>query len=167
MSTTFSPVETDLGNGAWAFTCSCGNSAPETFPSYADASMRLEMFKAAPYLRPGCNVDCLFYGPTISPVMPEGFLEVNVSMVNAVDVFDALGIEGEARTEGGLMSAEEFEGRVLMALAVAPVSAERPTITEGRLVDCGRPEGYLQGVLERLRAVAQWAREREVDVSWC
>lgn len=191
MSVTFAPVTT--GTGTWEARCMCVEDAPApqaSFGSYGDASMWLSLYKAAPYALRGCTDEmCLAYGPYLSEVQSEGSApSVNVSNMNARDLLDVLGIEVVDGDLWGTMSAEDFEGRVLMALAVAPVSAERLTEQakagqvvigpEGIGIDpsreaegatfvlCGRPEGYVQERLESLREVATFAREHGLEVSW-
>lgn len=191
MSVTFAPVTT--GTGTWEARCACVEDAPKaqaTFESYGDASMWLSLYNASPYALEGCTDEmCVAYGPMLSEVQSQGVApEVNVSNINARDLLDVLGIEVVDGDLWGTLSAEDFEGRVLMALAVAPVSAERLTeeakagqVTFGpngvgidpsgeakgaTFILCGRPEGYVQERLESLREVAAFAREHGLDVTW-
>lgn len=111
--------------------------------------------------------------------------EVNVSVYNAMTLLDALGVDyryeptederehdclGLAGVElvGGL-DAQDFMGRVLTALAVAPQSAEVPAhaaVGAPNVVNCGRREGYLQEKLVALHEVAQFAADHGRDVQW-
>ncbi|MEU3708368.1 hypothetical protein AB0E82_39530 [Streptomyces anulatus] len=87
---------------------------------------------------------------------------VNMANANAARVLGALGYAEPC----GVDDAESFLGRVLIALAVDPVDAGRPATAKGRLIDCGRPQGYVQERLGELRALAEFARERRLDVVW-
>lgn len=180
MSVTFAPATT--GTGTWEVRCYCAEFAPKVqaeFGSYSDASMWLSLYKAAPYALAGCtDEDCAIYGPHLSEVqVQQGAPSVNMSNSNAVSVMEALGLitsdSGEDFDLCGSLPAEDFEGRILMALAVAPVSAVRPTYTEGGaegegalMVHCGRPEGYVQDRLNALREVVMFAREHDLSIDW-
>lgn len=119
--------------------------------------------------------------------------EVNVSNTNARYILEILGIGGskedafgdypldddrllneeqafeEYEDLCGDRAAEDFLGRVLMGLAVAPVSAEVPAHAVGvpNFIDCGREEGYAQDVLNRLYVVAEFAQKNNRRVVWC
>lgn len=177
MSVTFAPVTT--GTGQWEARCYCVDSADEQpmdkFASYEDAVQWLDSYKAAPYALPGCKDDfCLGVGPALYEVQAQkNAPKVNVSNRNAADLLDVLGIRSKERDWKsdlcGTLSADAFDGHILTALAVAPVSAERPTIESQKgphMIDCGRPEGYIQTRLEELRDVAAFAREHGLAVSW-
>ncbi|MFJ6354803.1 hypothetical protein ACIQKB_35770 [Streptomyces sp. NPDC092046] len=88
--------------------------------------------------------------------------EVNMANANAARVLGVLGY-GEL---AGDAEAEDFLGRVLVALALTPEDAGRPATAEGRFVDCGRREGYVQERLEELRELAEDARARRLTVYW-
>lgn len=137
--------------------------------------------------------DCFEYGIFLKaldggPASPE----VNMANGNVRPVLEALGLAPDGADFGdiccGSAEAEDFLGRVLMALGVAPVSAERPvqiwatadnlarTSVEGRLayetpvgptwVECGVPEGYVQTRLTQLLEVAAFAVECGREVCW-
>ena len=87
--------------------------------------------------------------------------EVNMSNSNAHRVALTLGIDLEEWGWAGEMDAQEFLGRVLLALALEPEDAGIPpheVPTGGpRLIECGRREGYLQERLGHLHDLAQHA----------
>lgn len=90
--------------------------------------------------------------------------DVNVSNGNARVVLDALGfVEDDLYGE---LDAELFLGRILLAEAVSPVDAGRPTVRTGNFVECGRDEGYLQHRLSQLRSLAEWARLHDATITW-
>ncbi|MFD9047753.1 hypothetical protein, partial [Streptomyces zaomyceticus] len=78
---------------------------------------------------------------------------VNMANANAARVLDVLGFDELC----GEVGARDFLGRVLMALALEPEDAGRPSSVEGRVVDCGRPVGYVQARLEELRVLGEEA----------
>lgn len=88
--------------------------------------------------------------------------EVNMANANATRVLSVLGYDELA----GNAEADDFLGRVLVALALVPVDAGRPATAEGRFVDCGRRVGYVQERLEELRELAEGARLRGLPVYW-
>jgi hypothetical protein len=91
-----------------------------------------------------------------------GDLDVNISNANARRVLESLGFTDEAASAelSGATSAEDFLGRVLLALAIEPEDPGVP-ITQYQdapwLIDCGRRVGYLQAVLDNLRDLAEAA----------
>lgn len=93
---------------------------------------------------------------------------VNMSNGNAAHLLATLGFDTDELL--GSTSAEDFLGRVLVALAVAPIDAGIPAhdISEGgaQVVNCGRPEGYTQHRLDQLRTLAEFARSHDANVSW-
>jgi hypothetical protein len=95
--------------------------------------------------------------------------EVNLSNANAVGVLRLLGITPE-NTEnfwnGGSLPAEDFLGRVLIALAVNPADAGVPATQEGNFIDAGRREGYFDERLGELRDIAEKAFAEGGKVQW-
>lgn len=111
---------------------------------------------------PYCYVD-------VTPVVVEP--EVQVSNVNSVSLLSVLGLGSDSGEDFsdtclGSLPAEDFLGRVLLASAVAPVSAEVPTFREENMVFGGRVEGYVQGKLDALYDVALFAVENGREVMW-
>lgn len=97
-------------------------------------------------------------------------LAVNMSSSNAFRVCQSLGIDLEAEGWCGSMTAEDFLGRILVALAIEPVSAGIPSHEVPgpgvRMIECGRPEGYLQERLGQLRELADWAVANNAEISF-
>lgn len=109
-------------------------------------------------------------------------LEVNMCNGNAVRVAEALGIDLDADGWCGGTSAEDFQGRVVMALALSPVDEGMPSfqlapgdnagifgvVQEGgpRIIQGARRPGYLQERLGQLHELAQWATANEAEVQW-
>lgn len=179
MSVTFHVDTTPTGS--FEVHCGCrydSGEAQGTFASYEAADAWMGTYRAAPYPLPGCSDDtCLAYLPMIQPVFEHADApSVNMANGNAVEVLRALGLveveTGEVDFCGAL-PAEDFLGRILLALALEPISAERPSMQmlgEGNgatVVLSGRREGYMQERLADLRSVAAYAQERGLDVIWC
>jgi hypothetical protein len=159
MSVTFSPEFVD---GPHQIGCPCNGAAPVgQYPDYRSAYQA-----AVAGARNGCkNPYCEFFAIVEVNAAPD----VNVSNHNAAEILDVLGIRVGDRFEdrcAGSMSGEDFLGRVLVALAVAPVDAGVPAVRVGNFVECGRPEGYAQVQLGALRTVAQYAADRKLQLVW-
>jgi hypothetical protein len=88
-----------------------------------------------------------------------------MSNANARTVLDALGYAGED-LEIGEADPTDFLGRVVLALALAPVDGGRPEIVEGRTVKCARPEGYRQQRLHELYDLAAAAEATGDLIVW-
>lgn len=127
----------------------------------------------------------MFYAPISADVLfvssPED-MEVNMSNTNAHRVCQALGIDLDPDWCGD-MAAEDFLGRVLMALAISPADEGMPshvlqpgddagallgTVREdGPTIIAGaRRPGYLQERLTELHDLALWAVANEAVVMW-
>lgn len=105
-------------------------------------------------------------------------LEVNMSNANAAQVCAALGVS-LAPDWCGNMAADDFLGRVLVAMAVAPADpgmpsyellpgdADRPMWAgDATVIQGARPAGYLQERLTQLHALALWAVENDKIITW-
>lgn len=93
--------------------------------------------------------------------------EVNMANGNAAQILDLLGVDD---IDGGVLPAQDFLGRVLLAQALASATVDdehgRPDFTDGRWYHGGRRPGYIAGKLAELHEVAIWAAERDVEVVW-
>jgi hypothetical protein len=98
--------------------------------------------------------------------------EVNCANLNAEEVLALLGIEGDFHDICvGSLPAEDFKGRVLLALALAPEDLGRPAEPIGHAVfgigiRAPRPAGYIQDNLAGLLEVADLALSKGVEVCW-
>lgn len=126
--------------------------------------------------RPEFNADVLM------SVAEAEELEVNMSNSNAATVAATLGIDLEEWGWCGSLPAEDFLGRVLLALAITPTDAGVPahqlqpgdsagvfgTVRESgpMFIDCGRREGYTQERLGQLRELADWAVAHGAEISF-
>lgn len=109
-------------------------------------------------------------------------LAVNMSNGNAALVCATLGIDLDAEGWCGSLSAADFLGRVLLALAIAPADEGMPsyelapgdsagifgTVRQGgpRFIQGARPEGYTQQRLAQLRELAEWAVAHNAEISF-
>lgn len=109
-------------------------------------------------------------------------LEVNLANGNAVLVAAALGLQLDADYPGdlsGAIDAQDFLGRVLVALAISPADEGMPAhellpgdagrlawFGDATVIQGARHPGYLQERLEQLRALAEYAVARNVQVWW-
>lgn len=109
---------------------------------------------------------------------------VNVASSHAVDILEVLGLTSRhepIETDGhtalnipgddlcGSLPAQDFLGRILMALAVAPESAERPAyaaVGASHVTSCYRRAGYLQSKLHELHEVAQFCHTHDRPIIW-
>lgn len=96
--------------------------------------------------------------------------DVNLSNANAAMVLDLLGYPTDDEYVGS-EDADLFLGRVLTAVALTPADAGRPATESvapsgARFVDCGRPAGYTDDTLARLRTLANYAGGIGRKVTW-
>jgi hypothetical protein len=149
-------------------TCACGDARGTTmYVSEREAYDAL--YVSGVGVAPVCGDDLCGSMKGYNIASLEETPEVNVSNVNAIAIFDILGISvGESFSErcSGVMNAEAFLGRVLMADAVQPVDAGVPVIAEGNMVHFGREEGYLNNAVASLREVAEYAQAHNLEVCW-
>ncbi|MEW1760339.1 hypothetical protein AB0393_27995 [Streptomyces cyaneofuscatus] len=144
---------------------------------------------------PGCEMPdiCPEYPLYVHGVDPAGDVpEVNIGARNAVRLTELLGFgppasagtvaalsgaqpagdttfdagQEPATGEAGQVPAEEFLGRVLVALALTPEDTGVDGYWHGRWYTGGRSAGHLQLRLLELHALAQWCGARGRDVSW-
>lgn len=96
--------------------------------------------------------------------------EVTISEDNASMLLDLLGLD-RLNTGIGHIDGVDFLGRVLVAQAIAPTDAGRPTVAipiadGGSFLDHGRPAGYAQDRLAQLRSLAVAATAAASMVRW-
>ena len=150
--------------------CHCGGKGP-LISSYAEFRAFMDEWRAAPYQLPGCEDDfCLDYAPAEHYyVQGEEPQYATLDSHNQASVLEALGFSAE--DDCGTVAAEDMEGRVLMALAVAPVSPQIPRYEvrgdRGALQVYGeREEGYVQAKLLALQLVVEQAKRLDRAISW-
>ncbi|MEU5900416.1 hypothetical protein [Streptomyces venezuelae] len=66
----------------------------------------------------------------------------------------------------GQLAADDFRGRVLTALGLAPDDPGTPDLRLGRTQLLGRPGGYLQRRLRELHTLADWCTTHNRNVTW-
>lgn len=166
--------------------CACGTHGPE-FTDYEVAVEWLRDKKSAPsvlaalgetrtYSLPGCTDDwCDVDSLYVVAVEEDPAPEANFANTNAIHLLQTLGLAPTPLTPDadvycGTIDAEDFLGRVLIALAVAPVDEGIPAHEVpgpgAQFIDCGRRPGYTQEALAHLRDVADFAVARGRKVVW-
>jgi hypothetical protein len=121
-----------------------------------------------------------FQADLLSTTSPED-IEVNMSNSNAHAVALTLGIDLDPDWCGS-MPAEDFLGRVLVALAISPIDEGMPSyqmapgddagvfgiVREGgpTFIQGARHPGYLQGRLYQLHELATWAVANGAEILW-
>lgn len=156
MSVTFLVVQEPT---AFSLQCSCGDAShSETFSSYVDAVVAHATVNVA------CGDDfCSAFPASIVAVLPYAE-DVNVSNINARAILEVLGLDSTDLC--GDLQAEDFLGRILVAQALNPVDAGVPAYADGSVVNCGRPEGYMDSQLIRLQAIAEHAAKHDQLIAW-
>lgn len=108
--------------------------------------------------------------PTYGPMMHHHDVgpHLNLSNTNAAPLLHCLDLvnredDGEEPDWIGSLPLDDFRGRLLIALAVAPEDPGRPTTLEQRtggavIIEGGRPAGYLQHRLRQLLDIADAAQ---------
>jgi hypothetical protein len=184
MSVSFYP---EVVSGKSVIVCGCEGWRSAEFATYGQASAAmLEQVVVS-----GCSDEFCQTYPDLFIISAEVSPEVNVSNINAETVLDNLGIMvGEDFSErcAGSMSAADFKGRVLMALALVPVDEGMPAyqLTEAPESGAGsslarlglgaergpqffmgaRPAGQAQTTLRQLLEVAEFATAAAREVVW-
>jgi hypothetical protein len=96
-------------------------------------------------------------------------LDVNMSNSNAAMVAEALGFSLDPDWCGE-MGGADFQGRVLLALAISPADEGMPSYEHAgpgaRMIEGARRPGYLQERLGQLHELASFAVETGVEVWW-
>lgn len=165
MSVTFYPEQHDSDITGWALQCSCGANRTDVLSTVRDEVVGMLLTHT-----PACADEwCDGERGWVTAVVAEEAPEVNVSNLNARYLLDALGLN-DGGDLCGTATGEDFLGRILMALAVAPVDEGVPAHAVpgagARWVECGRRPGYLQEVLGWLHEVAEWAIAHDRKVVW-
>lgn len=184
MSVTFEIAVTEADMAGFSLVCGCGAKSTGVL---AASHREVEAYRAADPrgVAPVCHddfcaADTLEVGGYIqvefSVPGADGAdvdlreVAVNVSNGSATHLLPLLGIEASTMQSGGSVPAEDFLGRVLLAMAVAPADEGVPAHSlagpGARFVDCGRPEGYTERVLDTLHALALAAVSAARDVQW-
>lgn len=100
----------------------------------------------------------------------DGSPELNMANSNAARLLGLLGFTHEDDYYGGVVDAQNLLGRILIAQGLLDVATDdehgRPTVTDGWMVDCGTPPGYLADRLTILQDIATWAQGRSLRVAW-
>jgi hypothetical protein len=170
MSVTFSPATPESVSIAHALACPCGAwVSSEVFPDYVSASKA----RYAGSIKSACVDEyCLMDSNVLLPVPAVEFPEVNLANGNAFMMLETLGVD-VADDLCGEMSADDFLGRVLIALAVSPDDDGMPAYKISNDDDQGatiwqaaRPAGYVQDVLEALREIAEFSKGKGWGVCW-
>lgn len=145
----------DRDHWDWVVKCDCGEyQLPDTYRTAGEA------LRVADQESSKCINDYCLNELCITAVNED----VNLSNTNARFVLDKLGFD-VAELVGGC-SAEEFKGRVLLALALYGHDEGVPPTTTGNVTDCGRAEGYLQQRLTELLALSENALSDKKWVCW-
>lgn len=132
---------------------------------HADRLWDLEM-----RLQPMLDLDtCCTAGVTAVPVCDTDDLpSLNMSNTNARKILDVLGFVSDELC--GSVSAVEFAGRVLTAVALNPSDPGVPATVESgagaTIVHAGRRVGYVDERLASLRDLADHAIRMERNVNW-
>lgn len=114
--------------------------------------------------------DCRMYDTGVFPQWDvDDTFDVNLSNANAAPILSILGYDIEYLC--GSATAEDFTGRVLVALAEERVDAAVPDVTDegfggARVVYCGTPAGHTTHTLERLADLAAEATRLGRDITW-
>lgn len=187
MSVTFHPTFGPIDH--FIVEClSCAVTHDEQFASDEDASAFVLAIREGKATVTGCKAEEYYCEDAASVQAREAvgqLPEVNVANTNAIDILDALGVnfryEPESEEPGrdlfgiggvelcGTLDAQDFMGRILTGLAVAPESAEILThaaVGAPNIIRGGREAGYVQRILRNLHEVAQFAIDHDRQVTW-
>jgi len=119
-------------------------------------------------VEPGMSVTFSAYIPATQTFGGDD-LDVNMCNRNAAQVCDALGFSLDPDWCGE-MEAKDFQGRVLLALAISPADEGMPSYEHAgpgaRMIEGARRPGYLQERLGQLHELAEWAIANDAVVSW-
>lgn len=153
--------------------CYCPDAARWDATDYQDAQRLVGSARANNTVFDGCS-EPGFCEPRVLQITDcDDAPEVNVSNSNARTILEALGID----TSDGLcgeMPADLFLGSALLADALTPADAGVPAHhsvdhngqLNTRVIDCGRPAGYMQDRLAQLAELARWCGLGGRPVVW-
>ena len=185
MSVSFYP---EVVSGKSVIVCGCEGWKSQEFSSHGEAyAAQVEQVVVSE-----CSDEFCQTYPELFIISAEVSPEVNVSNINAEGVLDNLGIMvGQDFSDRccGSISADDFKGRILMALALVPEDEGMPAyqLTEAPESGAGssllaglglgaeggpqfwmgaRPAGHAQEVLGRLLEVAEFAQANGRLVVW-
>lgn len=187
MSVTFRPTEGPIDH--YSVECiNCNVTHSEEFATWDDAAEFTRAVREERATVTGCKGEEYYCSEAAFTNACETVGEVpetNVAVGNATDILDALGVDfrfeptpeeaandlfGIAGVElCGTLNAEDFMGRVLTALALAPESAEIPShaaVGAPNIIRGHREEGYVQNRLRELHEIAQFAINHDRQVTW-
>lgn len=165
MSVTFS-IDS-VGTGKYEFTCYEGERS-RAFGPYAD---RATAESSSVNHSKDCAT-CSLYTPFVNEIQDVDN-KMNVSNSNAGMLFGVLGVEADWC---GAMDADEFLGYVLVALGM-PLDDSEVKTTESqamgpdgpvgpRIIECGRPAGYVTQRLTTLAGMAVEAKRLGRRITW-
>lgn len=147
--------------------CGCGEFRSSTFASREEAYSAISSGSVVT----ACGDDyCLALGTLF--VVPEvSEPEVQMANLNASEIFPLLGIDLGDSGWCGSMPADDFKGRVLLALALAPEDLGREAEPMGHAVfgigiRAPRAVGYTQARLAKMLEVADLAISRGTEICW-
>lgn len=164
MSVTIHPEPHATDVLGWGLTCDCGQVTTSVLGGTPEAAAD---FVGTLDLHHGDDYCAAFTLGHVVDIPAVEVPSVNMANANADTVMDALGFSGD-EVYFGECGAEDFLGRVLLALGVVPEDAGVPVTTsdDGWIVDCGRGPHYIQDRLDHLHEVAIWAVEHGRMVAW-
>lgn len=161
MSVTFR-IESPSTNLLWETTCSCREATGETYPTF-----ELALAAIANGMAVACGDEFCAQFPT-NVDMVDSTESVDVSSLNAREILASLGvvtIDGEEDLVG-VLPADDFQGRVLLAAGLSVGDPGAPATTEGVMRYSGRAEGYLDARYADLLELAVAAQQQESRVIW-
>ena len=111
-----------------------------------------------------------FNADLITPIPAAEHLSVNMSQGNAARVCETLGIDLDEEGWCGSLPAVDFQGRVLVALALSPADEGMPSYEHpgpgATMIEAARRPGYLQERLGQLRELADWAVAHGAEIDF-
>lgn len=187
MTVTFRPTDGPIDH--YSVECvSCKVTHSEKFPTWDAAAEFTRAVREERATVAGCKGEpyyCAEAAFTKACETVGDVPEIGIAYINAIDLLDALGVDfryeptpeeaasdlfGMAGFEFcGTLAAQDFMGRVLTALAVAPESAEIPSyavVGAPNSIRGYREEGYVQKYLRGLHEIAQFAIDHDRQVTW-